>query len=626
MIKLASLPAAPAEHAVTFSRLDGGLNLLEVDYRLRESESPDMVNLWWRDGVLCSRDGQVRLTSDEPLGAGYSAYEMLFWDHGFFHIGDGLWHGDLSDPDAAAGSLTLEKLCDGVPESPGSWFRYGDGLYYKNAGGYFVVSRQLDIMGQSIFSAGPVEPYAPVILINASPGAGTGDAYQPENRICEQKTVWYTADGTQNYVLPVTGVDSVDRVVVDGVELTAGTEYTADLTAGTVTFPSAPPLHNPVEANTVKITYSKRNPEAMASVMDCRYAAVYGGDQNVCVVLAGCPAQPNAFFWCGNHAAMDPGYFPMEQYNLAGNAEEGITGFGRQQDMLVIFKERSVGRAGFEGAEMSSGRVLLSMPYTAINSRVGCDLPGSIQLVENNLVFANSGQGVFLIRDSSAAFENNIVCISRKVNGSPLSKGLLRAVKEGNRISSFDDDARYWLCCGDEVYVWDYTISDYQNPSWFYLSGVPGVAFLKAAGASMHLDDQGRVSILRRNWQDYGTGIEKRYRFATQCFGGYDRLKDVTRCVFAVRGDTDTEIEIEYETDYGSRHDLTPIMAYSWRLSPRNLLWRFLGVRKFATTAVRRPGCRHVRHFSMTLSNDLVGMDMAVISASVFYRYQGRDR
>jgi hypothetical protein len=355
--------------------------------------------------------------------------------------------------------------------------------------------------------------------------------------------------------------------------------------------------------------------------MGCNCAEVYGGDQNVCVVLGGCEAQPNAYFWSGNHAVMDPGYFPFEQYNLAGDTGDAITGFGKQQNMLVIFKERSIGRAALGTQEMASGRVLLTMDYTAINATIGCDLPNSIQLVENNLVFANTRSGVCIVRDSSAAYENNITPFSRKVDNQ-----LVPLLKRAKNVCSHDDGERYWIAADGEVYVWDYTLSGYSNPVWFYFNNIHAVAFLMVGDTTMHLDDRGRVTEMRRTFEDYGEAIEKKYRFAAQYMGGYDRLKDVTGVLFVVQGDTDTVMEITYESDYESRKDLTPVRASSWHLYPRNLSFRELAVRKFAATARRKPMCRHVRHFTMQLANNERGMDMAVISAQMFYRYQGRDR
>ena len=107
---------------------------------------------------------------------------------------------------------------------------------------------------------------------------------------------------------------------------------------------------------------------------------------------------------------------------------------------------------------------------------------------------------------------------------------------------------------------------------------------------------------------------------------GFDKLKDVLSVLFSVRGDTDTRIQLTYETDYGIWKDPTPITSFSWRLAPRNLAYRYLSVRRFATIARRKPGSRHVRHFAMQLDNNEAGMDMSIVSAQIYYRYQGRER
>ena len=613
-VSLSNLPKAPKEYALDFPRLDGGLNNWELDYRLDANESPEMENLMWKDGALCCRDGQTRLTKDTP-GQGWSAYDRLFWGCGFFHIGSALYFVELGQEEVDANNLTYVKLFDGIPENKGSWFVYDGSLFYKNRGSYTRIEYTPD---EGKFSAGAVEYYTPTIQINTEPSTGAGDAYQPENRLSPQKEVWYsTVAGVKEYHLPVQDVDSIDKVEVDGAEA----KYTADLTNGIVTFETEPEHHEPVRVNTVKITYTKANPDAYNSVMDCPYAAVYGGDQNICVVMGGCPAQPNAYFWNGNHVAMDAGYFPMEQYNLAGDTEEYITGFGLQQAMLVIFKEHSVGRAILGTTEMGSGRVLITMNYTNINSRVGCDLPWSIQLVENNLVFANTEQGVHIILDSSSAQENNIVGISRKVNNT-----MLKALRSAETVSSFDEGERYWIVADGEAYVWDYTLSTYSKPSWFYYTAIKGMAFLSNPNEKYHLGMDGHLSVFRRDFMDYGGAIHKVFRFSTQNMGSYDALKDVVGVILATRSDTDTNIRIFYSTDYEYREDLTPVRAYSWRLAPRNLAWRYLGIHRFASVIRRRPGCRHIRHFYMRLENNEIATDMSVISAQILYRFTGRDR
>ena len=635
VVNLSKMPGRNKEYVIDFNRLDGGLNTWELDYRLGVNESPKMKNLWWKDGAMCCRDGQIRLTVNKDRGRGWSVYETLFHGFAIFHAGDRLYAALLDDPDAGAETIGPLPLLDGVPQNRGSWFRYshykyGDCLYYKNRGGYYRIGWEEE---SETFTVDPVEPYTPIIQINTDPTTAAGDAYQPENRLSPQKTVEYsTVKGVKEYHLPVQEIDSVDRVTVDGErwyeegddDAPEGAKfYKVDLSAGTVTFVTAEPTHHePVQVNTVDITYTKANEKAYSSIMDSPHAIAFGGNQELCVVVGGCDGQPNAYFWSGNHVAMDPGYFPVEQYNLAGAAEEYITGFGKQQGMLVIFKESSVGRAAMSTQEMLSGRVLITMDYVNINSRIGCDMPWSIQLVENNLVFANTEQGVHRVADSSSAYENNIVAISRKVDN-----GLLELLRKAGSVTSFDDGSRYWLVADGEVYAWDYSLSTWKDPSWFYFEGIPAVAFLRTQDdVWYHVDGTGQLTVFRRSFSDYGKPIDKLYQFATQYMGSYDRLKDVVGAIFVVRGDTDADIAIEYTTDYESRFDRTPIRASSWHLVPRNLAFRDLRVRRFANVARRRPGCRHVRHFTMTLTNDTLGTDMCIVSAQLFYKLQGRDR
>ena len=57
---------APVEKTAVFRNLSGGLNLWELDYRMDADQSPEMKNLWWRDGLLGCRDGQELLSKSAP--------------------------------------------------------------------------------------------------------------------------------------------------------------------------------------------------------------------------------------------------------------------------------------------------------------------------------------------------------------------------------------------------------------------------------------------------------------------------------------------------------------------------------------------------------------------------------
>ena len=709
-ISLSSVPSQHATKMVDFPRLDGGLNLWEMDYRLNRNQSPEMKNLWWQDGVLQCRDGQSYLYGPsqeqlmtplpegvEPwvdLGVGYTCTSDLFWDHAFFHIGTKLYY---MDPSAETPAMT--ELVDGVPENRGTFFRYNDGLFYKNRGAFIKVKYDPD--KTPMFSASHVEDnaYTPIIVMNASPSTGSGDTYQPENRLSPKKTVQYNAAedqqmitkngdgstkvfdlgktaaadqltrvtdvyfgstlvntaiyttdvstgkvtfttappsdtiitfvakfGVVTYQLPVKEVDAVTEVKVNGEVKAESTDYAVDLTKGQVVFVTAPPVSDPAVNNTVEITYSKANEDALNAIMDCPYAIVYGGSQDVCIVLGGCKKQPNAFFWCGNDSVgMNESYWPMSFYNLAGDSEDGITGFGKQYGTLVIFKEKSLGKSAYSVEDVDD-RDSISLTYTAINAKIGCDLPWTIQLIENNLVFCNTEGGVHIVRDSTSALENNIECLSRNVNGTDQRPGLLADVRASETVTGFDDGNHYWVVANGHAYLWDYLLSAWKDPSWFYFTNIDGAAFFRTVDKSYHLDARGRVTVFNRTFLDYWQAIEKVYQFPPQFFDSYDRLKDILYCIFTVRSDTDSVVDIRYDSDYETRHDQTEIRSLSWRLVPRNLAYRCLSIQRFAHVARRKPGCRHIRHFSVRLENNEPAQDLSIISAQIYFRYLGRDR
>ncbi|MBQ9968388.1 MAG: hypothetical protein IJO88_06675 [Oscillospiraceae bacterium] len=688
-LSTSDLPERPKTKSVFWERLDGGLNLSELDYRMALNESPEMENLWWRDGLLGCRDGQ-EYTSETPLGRGLCCCDRPYWGYMIAHIGDSLYA-------AKPGSvMELKKLCGGLAEARGTFVPYRDALIYKCPGSFKRI-----LWDGSALTAEDVEGYVPVIAINCAPATGSGDLYQPENRLSPKKICWYNAArtthsvsftgarleksftyktqddepvctveqvyvdtalqdpseytlsedkltvtlshplseegtitvvytvGVRTFKLPVEAVDSIVAVTVDDAEVT---DYETDLENSTVTFLTAPAVADPPVNNTVKITYSKENREAYDAIMDCAYAAAYGGTGNAVLVMAGSKAQPNACFWNGSHVAMDMGYFPMDYYDLAGNDLEAVTGFGQQAGYLMVFKERSIGKCLLSTTTIGE-RAYLTLTSEPVSVSMGCDLPWTIRTVENNLVWCSTYAGVCRLDDTNEAMENRVRCISRKILGHSARPGLLEAVREAGTVCALDDGQRYWVVADGRAYLWDYKISSASKPGWFYFTNIPAVAFCRAdtvaasaedgfdytgAAPIYHLDKEGRISRFIRTFRDYGGPIRKCYCFAACDFGTLERQKHIRKIVLASRCDTDSVLRLQYLTDLGVRDEPTPIRAYSYRLLPRDLSFRFLGVRRFAHTAVRVPGCRYVRWFSIRMENDEAGCDLSPVSAEVF--------
>lgn len=741
-VHTSSLPKQHPLSVAQFPRLDGGLNLSETEERLRPNESPELLNLWWEDGCLQSRPGQRRVpivsnaggamfTNEGAFyGGGFAVTDSPFFGFHFLHMGSRVFRWDGSTD--AQGRAVLLLTADDVPMNAGTFFRFGDSLFYKNQGAFlrFTYSAKTGAFQASSVAE---EAFVPTILINADPSSGAGDAYQPENRLTGKKRVTYTPAVVQDrktrrtgdgagrifaigsnagkglhhievyvngvemdtalydvnlttghvtftaapedganilfvlykcvsaYRLPVRDVQEVCSVSVDGVELRPGEDYGVHLVYGEVYFTRAPAVTDPPSLNSVEIVYRKENYDSKGvragykAVMDCTAAAVCGEGNQLCIVLGGCPAQPNAVFWSGNsHLGLDPSYWPFENYNLVGDTEDPVTGFGKQYGELLVFKARSVGKLTFSAVDLD-GRDAISLSYSRVNDKIGCDLPGSIQLIENNLVFASSTGGLFRVRSSSPAYENNIDCISGKVNGSTQRPGLLDDLRssEGggagsaggaagsaggagsvlsavraSRVSSLDDGRRYLLCVNGHVWVWDYSLSSFENPVWFRWTGFSDIAaWFTFNSAAYHIDRRGRLTRLSSVYSDYGEGFPRVYQFPVQLFGAYDRLKDVLTAIIALREEEPSNARLFYLSDYEKREDLTPLhVPGSQAIAPRNLTFRDLSVRNHPAVFRRRPGCRHVRHFSMRLENHNAGENLAVLYAEIQVRMLGRDR
>ena len=404
------------------------------------------------------------------------------------------------------------------------------------------------------------------------------------------------------------------------------------LDAESVWIDPAPKPDDPA-SSTVEIIYNCANPDAYNAVMDCKYAFSGGGKDSLCILLGGCPSQPNAVFWNSNDSvSMNPAYFPMSYYNLVGDTEDAVTGFGRQYSDLIVFKERSIHKLEYDTQTLDE-RELISFTAKPVNAKTGCDLPGTIQLIENNLVFCNTYTGVHILLSSSAAYENNVVSLSLKVNESRRNEvsGLLSRVRTEYKdyVCSFDDDHRYWLVYGGAAYLWDYEVSSYTDPSWFYFTGLGGNLFFSDPEHNTYLVGPlptlpkptigGLARFKQGLYSDYGRPLYKYYQFAVQTLGSLTRQKDVVQVVFALPGDVPASVNLGYLTDLGARDDTTPLAV-----TPPT---QITGINPLGPViAVRRPDCRHVRSFSMTLKDYTADKGLAIVSAQVLYKYTTPER
>ncbi len=173
----------------------------------------------------------------------------------------------------------------------------------------------------------------------------------------------------------------------------------------------------------------------------------------------------------------DPLYFPENNFMYVGDPSQAVTAFGKQNGVLVIFKERElfgceyaykeVDETAFVNGETVDLTSTAYFPLTQLHSAVGCDLPRTVRLCGNRLVWANSNGAVYMLSALSAWSEKAVHCLSRVVE--PSLRG-----KRADAAALYH--GYYLLFFGEEVYLFDCE-NVTNNVSWYRWRLPPGHYF-----------------------------------------------------------------------------------------------------------------------------------------------------
>ena len=135
----------------------------------------------------------------------------------------------------------------------------------------------------------------------------------------------------------------------------------------------------------------------------------------------------------------NPLYFPDGNCHLIGDPSQKITALARQNKALVVFKEKEI-----YCADCVSNKITV----THLHSSIGCDLPDTVAICENRLVWANSDKKVYTLNSLSDY-------------GAVAVYGMSRAVDDEFKNQDFSfatacyTDRRYYLFLKNCVYVLD---------------------------------------------------------------------------------------------------------------------------------------------------------------------------
>jgi LPXTG-motif cell wall-anchored protein len=211
----------PAEWRIP--QIDGGVCYDDLEFKLRDNQSPYMLNEWYKEKVLTKRPGQAYMP-----GTSLSATAIL---QSINYNGDIIFHSGTKLYKKVISTGTETELLSGLPETKGSFVIFNNILLYING----------MLTKYDGTTASEVTPFIPVVVINRTPTGG-GDVNQNYNRYGAVFTTWFNGDGTAvDYTLPQSALDATTLTVkVDGVTKTEGTHFTVNRVTGIVTFSTAP--------------------------------------------------------------------------------------------------------------------------------------------------------------------------------------------------------------------------------------------------------------------------------------------------------------------------------------------------------------------------------------------------
>jgi len=587
-------------------RIDGGLQRKYIEMQIEDTQSPYMVNLNANDkGALVKRYGHELLHTflEGPV---YNAIE--------YDSKQVVSHGtklstyiELTDTEAEI---------DTVADAKGTFFKFIDYLYYINGTDY--------VSYNGTTCAAPT-PYIPTLTLGRDPSGG-GTANENWNLYGSGFKDSFTSDGVDTtYYLSLTGLNATAvTLTIDGVAKTEDTHFSVNRTNGTVDFTGGSSPHGAPLAgtNNVVITAYKTFSGYADRIKNCTTAIVYGGANDTRVFLTGNLDYPNRIYYSGLN---DASYFPENDYNDIGSDNEGaVKQFAIHRNDLIVFKEKAVYLATYSLDD--SGNV--SFPTYQLNSGIGCDIPNSVQVVQDTIVFSNSYLGIHLLVSTELRNERNLVPISGNINGAEYRTGLLNEENVTNAVS-YDFNGKYHLCVNDKVWLWDYSLSPYYDGKpedtyvWFYYESINANCVLTNSSTYYYGDrNTGKYYKLWENYNDDGTAINSVWKSKLFHFGYPEWYKTVWELWYTTRALAGSTVSLTYYNENGDEVETDIIPAsdttsFSWStFSWSNFTW---AVYRYARTIYKKVKQKNIVFWQVELSNNELNENLSILELVVKY-------
>ncbi len=591
-----------------------GLNVRDVEMKIRKGQSPAMQNVNLDDrGAIAKRRGQEYLFA-ESLGTGAinGFYKELFNDNYIFVHGTTMYFYDHT-------TLGFTEVATGLTDAKGRFYSINDVLYYKNGTEFLIIDSSYNAYDVSLAA------HVPVIVVGKSPDGTGGTANEEFNLIGAGFEEWFIGTaGDTEYQLSLTSLDATELMAwktVTGVWtlLVEDTDFTVNRTTGKVTFSIAPGDGGGL--NNVKIRAYLTVAGNKEKIYQCLYSELYGGATNDSrVFTAGNDDYPSTYWFTGNTGDTDtsPLYWPENNFNRLGSDVKYIRGWTKLYTKLLAIKEPGGGI--YNLTYNTSG---IEFTVSTVNPTAGCDMPDSIQIIDNFPVFFNTKSGGWIIVSTAEVTEKNVMPISDLVNGSRYRQGILdEAEADLQACSSYDDGKKYYLCVGSKVWVWDYTSSPFngsQDLIWFYYTNM-NANHWAYIDREVYYGDRtiGQLIRFKDDLNDFNAAIDAYWKTSITDFNYPNNLKTFTDMWYSLKPAGETTTVIEYYTNKkdGYKIENTPVTVETWNWDSWDWDTFSWYSQKFPTKEHRKPKLKNIETLQTKFSNNEVNEDLSILDVT----------
>lgn len=471
-----SVPAAPSRSILVIDEFHG-VDFTNSPTNVDEKKSPNAPNM------IRDVPGKVRKSMGWHTVKQYS--ERINGVHfrredtdGLVHSGTKLYKGDD------------EVYSEANDERSQSW-QFGENLYIVD-GKALLTYDGTDVKLTSTAAK------IPTLTIAKSPTGG-GTPFEDLNLIQPAFIELFAGTETDKvYSMTFSGLDAV--VLVEELQsngtwktLSAGTDYTADLAAGKVTFTTAPGKSPITGEDNVRITASRLVAGYADRINKCRFGTLFGvngaADR---LFLSGNPDFVNYDWHSGQN---DPTYWPDTGYSVIGTEKSAIVGYSIINDRLATHKDD---QADGRNVVIRQGDLVDSeavFPVVNTLQGQGAVATYSFAYLVNEPLFLTK-LGVYAITAQDITGEKYAQNRSFFVNGKLLEEENLQ------EAFAFVYKDLYWLCINGVAYILDglqplqtdksmpYSTRQYAA---FYRTNVPARVMWEREGQLFFGSTDGRI-------------------------------------------------------------------------------------------------------------------------------------